>query len=67
MPLFFIYTAAKLFEITSKIFKIKSPLTKDFIDIGRVSYYGDTTKFRTELLKDLKYRTVYNGRSELEY
>jgi len=35
------------------------PLTRDFLDIGRVPYYGDTTRFR-KLVPSLRYRTVYD-------
>jgi nucleoside-diphosphate-sugar epimerase len=66
MPLWLIYLAANLFELISKVFGTKSPLTKDFIDIGRVSYYGDTSRFRTELLPVLKYRNIYEGIEEMK-
>ncbi|MFP4573348.1 MAG: NAD-dependent epimerase/dehydratase family protein [Desulfobacterales bacterium] len=66
MPLWLIYLAAYGFEFTSKVFGIISPLTKDFIDIGRVSYYGDTTRFRKELSPELKYHNVYEGLEELK-
>jgi nucleoside-diphosphate-sugar epimerase len=42
MPVWLIVAAAWHFEMISWIFGIKSPLTRDFIKIGRVSYYGDT-------------------------
>ena len=61
MPVYMITTVAKLFEIVSRIFGIKSPLTRDFIKIGMVSYYGDTNRMRNELLKELKYRTYKEG------
>lgn len=66
MPLRLIYCAASGFELISKVFDIKSPLTKDFIDIGRVSYYGDTSRFRRELMPELKYRDVSEGLEELK-
>jgi nucleoside-diphosphate-sugar epimerase len=65
MPLWLIYLAAEIFEFISRVFKTKSPLTRDFIDIGRVSYYGDTSRFRSELLPKLKYSNVYEGKNEL--
>ena len=65
VPLWVIYLAARFFELTSKLFDAKSPLTKDFIDIGRVSYYGDTSRFRTELLPELKHRLVHEGIEEM--
>ena len=66
MPLWLIYSAAFAFETASKIFDTKSPLTRDFIDIGRVSYYGDTSRFRQELLSDLKFKNIYEGIEELK-
>lgn len=65
MPLNMIYAAAYLFETVSKLFNTKSPLTRDFIDIGRVSYYGDTSRFRKELLPELTYPTLKDGLNEL--
>ncbi len=65
MPLWFIYFAAGVFERFSKIFGTISPLTKDFIDIGRVSYYGDTSRFRKELLPALDCPTLYDCASEM--
>lgn len=65
MPLRLIYFAASLFELASNVFGIKSPLTKDFIDIGRVSYFGDTSRFREELLPELIHRNVNEGIKEL--
>lgn len=61
MPAWIIMTAARFFEFFSKLFKTKSPLTVDFIKIGMVSYYGDTTRMRQYLLPDLKYKTYKEG------
>jgi len=65
LPLWLIYLAAEIFEFVSKLFNTKSPLTKDFIDIGRVSYYGDTSRFRSELLPLLKYSNINTGVDEM--
>ena len=65
MPLWVIYTAAELCELYSRISGSVSPLTSDFIDIGRVSYYGDTNRMRRDLLPVLKYRTIAEGLSSL--
>ena len=65
MPLWLIYTAAELCEFYSKITGSVSPLTRDFIDIGRVPYYGDTERMRKDLLPVLKYRTITDGLSTL--
>ena len=61
MPVWMIMTAARGFELFSSIFGTRSPLTVDFIKIGMVSYYGDTTRMRKELLPSLKYRTYKDG------
>lgn len=61
MPLWMIYSAAGTFECVSALFGVPSPLTKDFLDIGRVSYYGDTRRMREELLPKLKYPTMKDG------
>ncbi|MEI6853619.1 MAG: NAD-dependent epimerase/dehydratase family protein [Bacteroidota bacterium] len=61
MPLGLIRTAAFLFEMASLLFGIKSPLTRDFVKIGMVSYYGDTSRMRKELLPELKYKTIDQG------
>lgn len=66
IPLWLIYSAAGLSELISRVFKTKSPLTKDFIDIGRVSYYGDTSRFRSELLPTLKYSNINEGKNEMK-
>lgn len=61
MPLWLIYMGASASELISKIFNIKSPLTNDFIDIGRVSYYGDTSRMKRDLINELKYPTMKDG------
>ena len=66
MPLWLIYFAAKIFELVSRIFGTISPLTKDFIDIGRVSYYGDTSRFRAELLPVLEYSNINEGIKDMQ-
>ena len=65
MPLGLIYTAAGLCEFCSMITGSTAPLTRDFIDIGRVSYFGDTGRMRRELRPSLKYRTIAEGRHTL--
>jgi len=61
MPVWMIMTAARTFELFSAIFGTRSPLTVDFIHIGMVSYYGDTTRMRRELLPELSYKTYKDG------
>ena len=65
MPLRLIYFAARLCELWSQLFGTRSPLTRDFITIGRCSYYGDTSRMQTELLPKLKQPTLKEGRHTL--
>ena len=59
MPVWMILTAARGFELFSRLFGTRSPLTVDFIRIGMASYYGDTMRMREELLPELIYK-AYN-------
>ena len=56
LPVFLINAAACMCELFSYIFNMKSPLTRDFIKIGMVSYYGDTSRMKKELLGKLTYK-----------
>jgi hypothetical protein len=67
LPLPLIYLAARLCEGVSRRIDLPSPLTRDFIDIGRVSYYGDTDRIRGVLLPALIHRTVHEGIEELKH
>ena len=61
LPLGLIMTFAHCCEIYSSIFKTRSLLTRDFIKIGYVSYYGDTKRMKEDLLPELKYKTFKEG------
>ncbi|WP_065220387.1 MULTISPECIES: NAD-dependent epimerase/dehydratase family protein [Butyricimonas] len=61
MPLWMINTAARFFELFSRLLGVRSPLTVDFVRIGQVSYYGDTSRMKKELLPRLKYRDFRKG------
>jgi nucleoside-diphosphate-sugar epimerase len=61
LPKWCIFTAAGLVELYAKIFNTKSPLTKDFIRIGMVSYTGDISRMKAELLPNLKYPDIASG------
>ena len=63
MPLWMIYAAATMCETWGRLCRCRSPLTQDFIDIGRVPYYGDTRRCRAELLPRLRYPTMHEGAS----
>ena len=64
-PLWTIYTAATLCELFGAITRKPSPLTRDFITIGRVSHWGDTRRTRQELVPKLRYPTFEDGLSTL--
>jgi nucleoside-diphosphate-sugar epimerase len=55
LPARLIFFAALCCEFFSRVFKTASPLTRDFIKIGMVSYYGDTSRMKSDLLEELKY------------
>jgi len=61
MPVWLIYAAAGIFETASLLLGIKSPLTRDFIKIGMVSYYGDIHRMKNELLEELSYENYKAG------
>lgn len=65
MPLWSIRLAAGLSELTASVLRTRSPLTRDFITIGRVSYCGQTDRARADLLPELKYRTFEEGKATL--
>ena len=45
--------------------KTPSPLTRDFVRLGRVAHWGDTRRARQELIPQLRYPTLESGRSTL--
>lgn len=65
MPLWMIHLAAGLCEIGSTVLRRRSPLTRDFIEIGRVSYCGQTDRARAELIEELRYPTFDEGKVTL--
>ncbi len=61
LPLWMIYAAATLCELFASVTSKSSPLTRDFISIGRVSYFGDTRRAREELIPELQHPTLSSG------
>ncbi len=61
VPVRLIYLAAALCELFASIARTRSPLTRDFITIGRVSYCGDTSRTRNELIDRLRFPTLAEG------
>ncbi len=66
MPAGLIYAAAWLCEMCALVVRKPSPLTRDFIRIGRVSYSGDTRRAREELIPVLRYPTLESGLATLK-
>jgi nucleoside-diphosphate-sugar epimerase len=65
IPFSLIYAAAWLCECFAMIAGTRSPLTRDFVRLGRVSHWGDTTRARKELIPELSYPTLEAGLSTL--
>ena len=65
VPLWSVYAVASLCELFAAILKKPSPLTRDFITIGRVSHWGETKRAREELIPELTYRTLDDGLATL--
>jgi len=65
LPLWLIDTAACLCEQFATVARTPAPLTRDFVRIGRVSYWGDTRRTRADLLPDLEHPTLEDGLSTL--
>jgi len=65
VPLWSVYAVASLCELFAAVMKKPSPLTRDFITIGRVSHWGDTGRARQELIPRLQYPTLAEGLSTL--
>ncbi len=61
IPVSLIYGAAWLCELFGLVAGKPSPLTRDFIRIGRVSHVGDTARARKELIPVLRYPTLKSG------
>jgi hypothetical protein len=65
VPFPLVYAAAYLCEAYALMAKTPSPLTRDFIKIGRVSHWGDTRRAREELIPELQFPTLESGLSTL--
>ena len=65
VPFWSVLAAASLCEVFASVFRTRSPLTRDFVRLGRVPHWGDTRRAREELIPDLLYPTFEAGRSTL--
>jgi nucleoside-diphosphate-sugar epimerase len=61
MPFWSIYLGAAACEAFASVARTTSPLTRDFVRLGRVPHWGDTRRFRAELLPTLVYPTLESG------
>ena len=65
VPFSMIYAAAWLCECVATVARTPSPLTRDFVRLGRVDHWGDTSRARKELIPNLAYPTLEEGLSIL--
>jgi nucleoside-diphosphate-sugar epimerase len=65
IPFAMIYTAAWFCECFARVAGTSSPLTRDFVRLGRVSHWGDTDRARRELIPHLLYPTLESGLATL--
>jgi len=61
LPGWMFHFAACFCEAYATIFRTRSYLTRDFIRIGRVPYFSDTSRMEKELLPELAYPTLREG------
>lgn len=61
MPAGLIAAAASVCEAWASVFGTRAPLTHDFLRIGQVPYWGDTSRSRKELLPELRYPDLDSG------
>ena len=65
VPPWLIDVSASCCEAFATIARTQSPLTRDFVRLGRVPHWGDTQRTRIELLPQLVYPTLDAGLSTL--
>ena len=65
MPYSLIYAAACACECAAMVARTPSPLTRDFVRLGRVPHWGDTRRAREELIPRLVHPTLESGLSTL--
>ena len=65
VPFWLIEASAFCCEAFALVARSPSPLTRDFVRLGRVSHWGDTRRARQELLPHMVYPTLDDGLSTL--
>jgi hypothetical protein len=53
---------ASVCEFVASVAGTRSPITRDFVRLGRVSHWGDTRRAREELIPDLVHTSLASGR-----
>jgi nucleoside-diphosphate-sugar epimerase len=61
LPFWMFDSAGALCEMGATVLRSPSPLTRDFLLIGRVSHWGDTRRARQDLIPTLRYPTLDEG------
>lgn len=61
LPFWMIDAGAAACEVGAFVAGTTSPLTRDFVRLGRVPHWGDTRRFREDLLPELIYPTFESG------
>jgi nucleoside-diphosphate-sugar epimerase len=61
LPFWMIYAGASACEGFAMVAQTTSPLTRDFVRLGRVPHWGDTRRARAELISELRYPTLESG------
>lgn len=65
IPFWMIHAAAAMCEGFALAAGTRSPLTRDFLTLGRVSHWGDTRRAREELTPELVYPNLDSGLATL--
>src|SRR5262245_31468853 len=65
VPFWSILAAAGLCELFAMMAGTRSPLTRDFVRLGRVSHWGDTGRARRELIPALVHPSLDSGLATL--
>jgi nucleoside-diphosphate-sugar epimerase len=61
LPFRVIEAGAALTEAFAFVARTQSPLTRDFVRIGHIDHWSDTSRARAELIPELRYPTLESG------
>jgi nucleoside-diphosphate-sugar epimerase len=65
VPMWAVRGAAGVCELVALCARTRAPLTRDIVELGRVSHWGDTRRARAELVPQLIYPNFSTGVSAL--